>query len=365
MRLCELDDCKKPIPSARWCDDCQEKVELLNGKYIESSILKRIKRYNEDLKKKKEQTPVTVNVTFPEHDLEQLKRLGESMTRDAQWSQLRALTDQAVKASLSPEKLEKIQAQIDKQAIEEKPLDVFDPSPQNTVTQGPAFVQVNTPIQAGQAVTESMMALPETCRLCDTFRHDSSANFCWSHSVEFVEAPEQTPDNFIARKKSEASKTQQQEATMADMYSTQALVEDGVEAGYRLAGKQFTKLTKEPFIAAIAKSIDKSDDSLRSKLAAFFDTDLGEAFFQSMLSLGLSALPKNLGQQPELLARELRVQAMTTVGDEVADLLMGPMRQVITTYLSTPSVTTPALDVQSTSVVKVEIPVGVTAEAKR
>jgi len=150
-----------------------------------------------------------------------------------------------------------------------------------------------------------------------------------------------------------------------DMYSTQAFVEDGVEAGYRLAGKQFTKLTKEPFIAAIAKSIDKSDDSLRSKLAAFFDTDLGEAFFQSMLSLGLSALPKNLGQQPELLARELRVQAMTTVGDEVADLLMGPMRQVIMTYLSTPSVTTQALDMQSASVVKVEIPVAVNAEAKR
>jgi hypothetical protein len=39
------------------------------------------------------------------------------------------------------------------------------------------------------------------------------------------------------------------------------------------------------------------------------------------------------GETPQRLARELRVRAMADAGDVVAELLMGPLRQVVSLYL--------------------------------
>jgi hypothetical protein len=107
---------------------------------------------------------------------------------------------------------------------------------------------------------------------------------------------------------------------------------DARDAGWRLAGKQFLKMTREPLVAFLNRHIG-GDDSMRAKIAAFFETDLGEAVLASMLSMGLTMLPESAGDIPKRLARELRVTAMTDVGDVVADLLMGPLRQVAVMYL--------------------------------
>jgi hypothetical protein len=72
---------------------------------------------------------------------------------------------------------------------------------------------------------------------------------------------------------------------------------------------------------------------LRARIATFLETPVGAAVLGSVLSVGLTALPGSMGPAPARLARELRVKAMTDAGELVADVLMGPLRQVIATYL--------------------------------
>lgn len=127
---------------------------------------------------------------------------------------------------------------------------------------------------------------------------------------------------------------------------------DAKDAGFRLAGKQFVKLTREPLVAFLAGQLGPDDPSMRAKIGRFLDTELGEALVATLLSLGLSMLPEQTGEIPKRLARELRVQAMTDVGDVVADLLMAPLRDVISNMLRGEVQETPALPVESSTVVR-------------
>jgi hypothetical protein len=108
---------------------------------------------------------------------------------------------------------------------------------------------------------------------------------------------------------------------------------DATDAAWRTAGSQFIKLTREPLVALLSRHLAPEDASLRARLAAFLETEIGTALLASVLSLGLSALPRGAGDVPERLARELRVRALADVGDLVAEVLMGPLRQVVATYL--------------------------------
>ncbi len=109
---------------------------------------------------------------------------------------------------------------------------------------------------------------------------------------------------------------------------------DATEAAWRLAGSQFVKLTKEPIVALLSRHLGPDDASLRAKIAAFLDTELGTALLSGMLSVGLSAMPQNMGGSiTPHLARELRVKSMATAADSIADVLMSPLRQVAVMYL--------------------------------
>jgi hypothetical protein len=133
---------------------------------------------------------------------------------------------------------------------------------------------------------------------------------------------------------------------------------DATDAGWRLAGKQFLKMTREPIVAFLSRQLG-DDESIKAKVADFLDTDLGEALLASMLSMGLSVLPETTGDIPKRLARELRVHAMTDVGDVVADLLMGPLRQVAVMYLQNVPATTrsePASLPTQSETVSVKVP---------
>lgn len=131
-----------------------------------------------------------------------------------------------------------------------------------------------------------------------------------------------------------------------------ALVEtlkaDATDAAWRTAGSQFVKLTREPLVGLLQRHLAPGDDAFRAKIAAFLDTELGAALVASLLSAALAALPATAGEVPQKLARELRVRAMSDAGDVLADLLMGPLRQVIALYLqdpagAAPTIATPAL----------------------
>ena len=51
-----------------------------------------------------------------------------------------------------------------------------------------------------------------------------------------------------------------------------------------------------------------------------------------LLSLGVSVIPTNQAEVAQL-AQQLRIKAMTDVGDVVADLLMAPLREVLSVFI--------------------------------
>jgi hypothetical protein len=133
---------------------------------------------------------------------------------------------------------------------------------------------------------------------------------------------------------------------------------DAREAAWRLAGSQFVKLTREPLVAFLAGQLGPDDPAMRRKVADFLKTEMGEAFVSAFLSLGLSLMPAQAGEIPQHLAKELRVRAMTSASDAVVDLIMGPLRQVISMYIQgAPEERAPAgLPAETASTLHVESP---------
>jgi len=111
------------------------------------------------------------------------------------------------------------------------------------------------------------------------------------------------------------------------------LLEDGEDAAYRVAASQLVKATREPLIAVLHRHLGPDDDRLRAKIAAFLETELGAALLTALLSLGVSTLPAGKSEIPARLGRELRVRSMAGLGDLTADLLTGPLREVIAAHL--------------------------------
>jgi hypothetical protein len=119
---------------------------------------------------------------------------------------------------------------------------------------------------------------------------------------------------------------------------------DATEAAWRMAGSQFVKLAKEPIVALLSRHLGPDDESLRGKIAAFLDTELGVAILSGVLSAGLSAMPLPPNDISQRLSRELRVRSMATAGDAIADVLMGPLRQVAVMYLQGQPTQSPGAD---------------------
>lgn len=108
---------------------------------------------------------------------------------------------------------------------------------------------------------------------------------------------------------------------------------DATDAAWRTAGSQFIKLAREPLVALLSRHLGPDDESLRARIAAFLETELGTAMLTALLSVGLSSLPSTGSPVPEKLARELRIRSMADTADVVADVLVGPLRQVMAMYL--------------------------------
>ncbi len=126
------------------------------------------------------------------------------------------------------------------------------------------------------------------------------------------------------------------ERTMDDKKTNpmlKSLEVDATDAAWRLAGSQFVKLARDPVVALLSRHLGPDDPSLRARIAAFLDTELGASLMSGILSVGLSAIPLPANDVSHRLSRELRVRAMAGAGDVIADVLMGPLRQVAVTYL--------------------------------
>jgi hypothetical protein len=115
---------------------------------------------------------------------------------------------------------------------------------------------------------------------------------------------------------------------------TETLAVDATDAAWRTAGSQFVKLTRDPLAAALCRHLGgEENEGLRARAAAFLHSELGSALLSVSLSGCLSAVPESAGPVPQRLARELRVRGMAGAGDALADVITGPLRQVIDTYL--------------------------------
>lgn len=113
----------------------------------------------------------------------------------------------------------------------------------------------------------------------------------------------------------------------------QNLKADSSEALNRIKARQLTELVREPIAAKIAASIDPNDDGMKNKILAAFNTEAGEGVFKLLLSLLINAVPLE-NEMITGIAKEIRVQGMTTVGDEIMDVVMGPLREVLTTFVA-------------------------------
>lgn len=108
---------------------------------------------------------------------------------------------------------------------------------------------------------------------------------------------------------------------------------DATDAGIRVAATQFVRLARDPLVAMLSRHLAPEDEAVRGKIAAFLATDAGTALLTGVLSLALSAVPAGAGTQAERIARELRVSSMSSAGDLVLEVVMQPLRQVMSMYL--------------------------------
>lgn len=160
-----------------------------------------------------------------------------------------------------------------------------------------------------------------------------------ARNIEYAQKRGHTPGSVITGAPSMDTKT-----------LTQTIKVDASEAAWRTAGSQFVKLAREPLVGLLQRHLAPGDDAFRARLAAFLETELGTALLASMLSASLSAMPQAAGDVPQKLARELRVRAMADAGEVLADVLMGPLRQVMALYLQDPQ-GAPQLGVAQTTAV--------------
>lgn len=167
---------------------------------------------------------------------------------------------------------------------------------------------------------DSARALPPTEALLSS--HISSNNQSTSKSARTDQAAQPTP-------------TKPERAMDSNKLTPvlKTLENDAGDAAWRLAGSQFVKLAKEPLVAVLSRQLSPDDESFRARLATFLDTEMGSAILSSLLSVGLSALPLPNADMTQRLSRELRVRAMAGAGDVLADVLMGPLREVASLYL--------------------------------
>lgn len=153
---------------------------------------------------------------------------------------------------------------------------------------------------------------------------------CRPHSTEYNDRPDIGFVDWLAQSALEGpmADPKQPQQPQPQPTLTKVLTADAQEAALRLAAKQLVKLTREPLVALLSRHFG-SDSAAKT----FLDSELGKLVLTSLLSLALPMLPKQVGELPGRLSQELRIAAMAEAGDMVADVIMGPLREVISTHL--------------------------------
>ncbi len=253
---------------------------------------------------------------------------------------------------------------------------------------GQALVTVGQAVEMGQAVTESMISAIQKTPTSDIVGAKKEGSMSKDRLLEslrdayYSHAPQETilsllhqleelafdegreqgyEEGLEAQEETQQGSEEPKEIKMSESTDTLSkILVEGKLAALNIGAKQLVKLVKEPMIAFLAGHLAKDDPSMRARVAEFLGTDIGEGIMELLISLGLTMLPQGMdGEHLQGLSSTLRVRAMTNVGDAVVDLLMAPVRSVISNVL-TPAVNKalPAESVQA----RVSIPVELTQE---
>lgn len=110
-------------------------------------------------------------------------------------------------------------------------------------------------------------------------------------------------------------------------------LEDASEIGIRLGAKQLAKGVQEPLVNLLIQGFQLEDNpSIRNKIAAFLNTEFGFGIISMACSFGVQALPLGERAKPvlERLSKELRWQGEMAVTEPVVELLMTPLRSLLT-----------------------------------
>lgn len=146
--------------------------------------------------------------------------------------------------------------------------------------------------------------------------------------AEQVEKKDQQMDTKEAAEMVDMSMEQQSKVSRAIDTTKQDLA----HAGYRVTATQFVRTVKEPLVTALTKNMSKGKAKQMTKaLGQFFDSDVGEAFLSVMLAVAVAQVPLPNGMETKKrhLTEELRVMSYSTLGNTLADILMGPMRDAL------------------------------------
>lgn len=109
-------------------------------------------------------------------------------------------------------------------------------------------------------------------------------------------------------------------------------VDEAGEAAWRTVADQYKETIRVPFVAALCRNLGlgngRLDKVIRSKVAQFVETDLGDAVFTYALSFTTQfvSYKRNIALR---MARELRIAGKTKLLNKVANTFFGPMRAAL------------------------------------
>ncbi len=107
---------------------------------------------------------------------------------------------------------------------------------------------------------------------------------------------------------------------------------DVKDASYRVGAIQLVELVREPLVAKMVASHGalpaRKRRELSNSLMLFFNSDYGKALLAGLAGIGLSTLPFD-NEHIKALGKELRVNSATIGMNAIAEVFMGPVRQVL------------------------------------
>ncbi len=120
---------------------------------------------------------------------------------------------------------------------------------------------------------------------------------------------------------------------------------DVYRAGVGVAARQATKLVQEPIVALLLRDLPAGKDSpeFRARVAKGLASKTGAGFLSAALGGGTMLIP---GEHPflDLVGSELRQEGVSEIANELADIIMGPLRTVITDLIKQGVVAPKALE---------------------